>query len=131
MLIPPVELAQLHIQAEPVPIAEMLPNIPPELEQILTKLLSKEPSQRYRTADQLGRVLLTFGNAKSAPALSLTPEAFSAPASPRQPPPYLSLPPALRLTGLRLAWVCLRWWRVLGLVPFWLYVYFVYNPPIR
>ena len=75
------ELAQLHIEAEPVPIAEMLPDISPVLEQILTKVLSKEPSQRYRTADQLGRVLLNFGNAKSSPALSLTPEAVTVPAS--------------------------------------------------
>ncbi len=58
------ELARLHIEAEPVPISELLPDISPVLEQILTKVLSKEPSQRYRTADQLGRVLLNFGNAK-------------------------------------------------------------------
>ncbi len=75
MRIPPAELARLHIEAEPVPISEMLPDISPVLEQIQTKVLSKEPSQRYRTADQLGRVLLNFGNAKASPALSLTPEA--------------------------------------------------------
>jgi len=37
------------------------PLIPSALEQIILKVLSKEPSQRYRTADQLGRVLLSFG----------------------------------------------------------------------
>ena len=92
------ELAHLHIEAEPVPISEMLPNISPILEQIQTKVLSKEPSQRYRTADQLGRVLLNFGNSKASPALTLGLAALVA---------------------------------VLGLVPFWLWVYFVYNPPIR
>jgi len=126
-----VELAQLHIEAEPVPIVEMLPDIPPVLEQILTKVLSKEPSQRYRTADQLGRVLMTFGNAKSAPALSLTPEAVSVPAS----LPAASAGPA-PAPGPEIDWVSiglglLALVAVLGLVPYWLWVYFVYNPPIR
>jgi len=125
------ELAELHIDTEPVPISEMLPHISPVLEQIVTKVLSKEPSQRYRTADQLGRVLLNFGNAKSSPALSLTPEAASAPAS---------LPAASAIPepapGPEIDWVSvglglLALVAVLGLVPFWLWVYFVYNPPIR
>jgi eukaryotic-like serine/threonine-protein kinase len=125
------ELAKLHIQADPVPIAEMLPNIPPVLEQIQTKLLSKEPSQRYRTADQLGRVLLTFGNAKAAPALALTPEAVAPLAS---PPPASAVPELV--PGPEIDWVSiglglLALVAVLGLVPFWLWVYFVYNPPIR
>ncbi len=68
------QLAHLHIEFEPVPISKVLPDISPVLEQIVMKVLSKEPAQRYRTADQLGRVLLNFGNAKSSPALTLTPE---------------------------------------------------------
>ena len=122
------ELAHLHIKAEPVPIAEIIPNISPVLEQILTKVLSKVPSQRYRTADQLGRVLLNFGNAKSSPAFSLTPEAVSA---------TTSFPVDGKSSlGLEIDWVSvglglLALVAVLGLVPFWLWVYFVYNPPIR
>ena len=53
----------------------MVPEISPELEQILLKVLAKEPSQRYRTADQLGRVLMNFGANRSDPLLPLTPEA--------------------------------------------------------
>jgi serine/threonine protein kinase len=125
------ELAHMHIEAEPVPIAEMLPDISPVLEQILTKVLSKEPSQRYRTADQLGRLLLNFGNAKSSPALALTPEAMNLPTS---------FPGATTVTtsaaGQEIDWVSiglglLALVAVLGLVPFWVWVYFVYNPPIR
>ena len=125
------ELAHLHIEAEPVPIAEMLPDISPVLEQILTKVLSKEPSQRYRTADQLGRLLLNFGNAKSSPALALTPEAMSVP---------VSFPGATTVSASaadqEIDWVSiglglLALVAVLGLVPFWVWVYFVYNPPIR
>jgi serine/threonine-protein kinase len=127
------ELAHLHIEAQPVPVAEMLPNISPVLEQILNKVLSKEPSQRYRTADQLGRVLLNFGNAKAAPALSLTPEAATVPSSPQaaslETVPMSSPAPEIDWASIGLGLLALV--AVLGLVPFWLWVYFVYNPPIR
>jgi eukaryotic-like serine/threonine-protein kinase len=124
------EYARLHIQADPVPVAEMVPNLSPVLEQIQSKVLSKEPSQRYRTADQLGRVLLNFGNAKASPALTLTPEAHSAtspvPASKTEP---LAPGPEIDWASVGLGLLALV--AVLGLVPFWLWVYFVYNPPIR
>jgi len=127
------ELAHLHIEVQPVPVAEMLPEIPPVLEQILNKVLSKEPSQRYRTADQLGRVLLNFGNAKSAPALSLTPEAVPAlaPASPSAADGEPAPAPVTEIDWLSIGLGLLALVAVLGLVPFWLWVYFVYNPPIR
>ncbi len=125
------ELAHLHIEAEPAPVAEMIPNISPVLEQILTKVLSKEPSQRYRTADQLGRVLLNFGNARSAPALTLTPEAAPIPATAPTPvaAPVPAPDPEIDWISIGLGLLALV--AVLGLVPFWLWVYFVYNPPIR
>ena len=127
------ELAHLHIEAQPVPVAEMLPNIAPVLEQILNKVLSKQPSQRYRTADQLGRVLLNFGNAKTAPALSLTPEAATMPSSSQaaslETVPLTAPVPEIDWVSVGLGLLALV--AVLGLVPFWLWVYFVYNPPIR
>jgi serine/threonine protein kinase len=125
------ELAHLHLEAEPVPISELLPGISPVLEQIQMKVLSKEPSQRYRTADQLGRVLLNFGNAKSSPALTLTPE--TAPEITNIPkaryPSALASNPEIDWLSVGLGLAALV--AVLGLVPFWLWVYFVYNPPIR
>ena len=51
------ELAQMHREATPIPPKEINPFIPESLEQVILKVLSKEPSARYRTADQLGRVL--------------------------------------------------------------------------
>jgi serine/threonine-protein kinase len=62
------ELARLHISARPIPIREYIPDIPTALEEIIMKVLSKEPSARYRTADQLGRVLLKFGTLPDSPA---------------------------------------------------------------
>jgi serine/threonine-protein kinase len=52
-----VELAELHQTAPPPSLRPLNPNVPPQLEQVIVKVLSKEPSARYRTADQLGRVL--------------------------------------------------------------------------
>jgi len=61
------ELARLHISARPIPIHEYVPDIPSALEEIVMKVLSKEPSARYRTADQLGRVLMKFGTQRDTP----------------------------------------------------------------
>jgi serine/threonine-protein kinase len=67
-------LATMHRETYPKPPSELNPLITPELEQIMMKILAKEPSARYRTADQLGRVLMTFGQARKSPAVALTPE---------------------------------------------------------
>lgn len=56
----PEELARLHREMPPPSPRKLNLAIPLTLEQILLKVLSKEPSARYRTADQLGRVLVTF-----------------------------------------------------------------------
>lgn len=64
----PEDLARLHREVPPPSPRRLNPAIPPQLEQILLKVLSKEPSARYRTADQLGRVLVTFTQQSSAVA---------------------------------------------------------------
>jgi serine/threonine-protein kinase len=53
------ELAYKHLHEAPIPPSRLNPQITPEMEAIILKVLSKEPTQRYRTADQLGRVLQT------------------------------------------------------------------------
>jgi serine/threonine-protein kinase len=138
------ELARMHLQDQPIPISEYIPDVPPALEQIVTKVLAKEPSARYRTADQLGRVLLRFGTERPtptpSPALSLTPEAVTTYRQPEPAPsfamaeddqaPALSDPqyasPELDWTTIGLALLALI--TVGGLIPFWIYIYFVYNP---
>ncbi|MEK6223187.1 MAG: protein kinase [Chloroflexota bacterium] len=54
------EYARQHQLATPINPSEINPFLSQTLEKIILKVLSKEPSARYRTADQLGRVLLTF-----------------------------------------------------------------------
>ncbi len=54
------ELAQQHLVAQPIPPSTLGVELPQALEMILMKILSKEPSARYRTADQLGHLLLAI-----------------------------------------------------------------------
>jgi len=131
------ELARMHLDEYPHPIREYLPDIPQPLEQIVEKVLSKEPSARYRTADQLGRVLMRFGTQtqpEPAPELSLTPEA-SPNYEPEPEPIYYKAPepaaPPTDIDWLSVALGLLALIAVGGLIPFWMWVYFVYNPPIR
>ena len=53
----PEELARMHRESRPASPRRFNAQISPTLEQIMLKVLSKEQSQRYRSADQLGRVL--------------------------------------------------------------------------
>ncbi len=50
-------LALMHMREEPPPLAVRNPQVPPQLEWIIRKVLAKEPAARYRTADQLAHVL--------------------------------------------------------------------------
>lgn len=145
------ELARLHVSARPIPIREYIPEIPTALEEIITKVLSKEPAARYRTADQLGRVLLRFGTQPDLPAPELeTAERIPTKETPPPPPPRLEpakpryippepTPPADE-PGLASAFDEIDWVSVGlgllavvavgGLIPFWMMVYFAYNPPL-
>ncbi len=122
------DLALQHVNAEPPRISEMLPDAPPALEQILLKVMAKEPSQRYRTADQLGRVLMNFGNSRSAPSLALTPEAAPVIEIDTRPTPKVEAPVQIDWVSVGLGLLALV--AVLGLIPFWMWVYFTIVPPV-
>lgn len=59
-------MALKHLQTPPPLITEFNPAVPPQLEQIIDKILAKEPSGRYRTAGQLGRILSTYRQRSAA-----------------------------------------------------------------
>jgi eukaryotic-like serine/threonine-protein kinase len=136
------ELARLHLEHPPIPPREYIPDIPTVLEEIILKVLSKEPAARYRTADQLGRVLLRFGTQREASAvsaLSLTPEAVTtykeSDSQPSKPQPAFNIPeieipevylPEIDWTSIGLGLMALI--AVLGLIPFWIYIFILYNP---
>jgi serine/threonine protein kinase len=46
----PMELVHCHIAQEPVPIHEFNPDIPLAVSNIITKLLAKNPEERYQSA---------------------------------------------------------------------------------
>lgn len=158
------ELARLHISARPIPIREYIPDIPSALEEIIMKVLSKEPAARYRTADQLGRVLLKFGTqrdepvpvtapASAVPVVVLAPEIAerlpakdrsssprtdSAPVSYTEPEsaPQDSPEPDTGGAFEEIDWVTVGLALVAliavgGLIPFWMMIYFAYNPPVQ
>lgn len=54
------ELAMSHIRS-PIPkVTDINPAVPESLSQIVYKVMSKEPSNRYRMADQLGHILISY-----------------------------------------------------------------------
>ncbi len=155
------ELSRQHQLSEPEPPRTIVPDLPESLDHIVMKVLSKEPSARYRTADQLGRVLMTFseqsgpltpvnkpasgnyGRPPSQPARVPRPTAGPTPARPTSnaaprppvPKPVEDAKPddepeifQVDWLGVLLGLVALI--AVGGLVPFWVWVYFVYNPPV-
>lgn len=53
-------LALKHMHEPPPLLTELNPAVPPQLAQIVKKVLSKEPAGRYRTAGQLERILRSY-----------------------------------------------------------------------
>jgi len=53
----PLALAMQHIQAEPVPLKQLRPDLPDDLVEIVHKLLRKSPEERYASATELARDL--------------------------------------------------------------------------
>lgn len=53
-------LALKHLHEPPPRAADVNSLVPQQLDQILQKVMAKEPAARYRTADQLGRILSAY-----------------------------------------------------------------------
>ncbi|HIQ01795.1 MAG TPA: serine/threonine protein kinase, partial [Anaerolineales bacterium] len=74
----PAALALMHIREEPLPLSTRNPHVPPQLDWIVRKVLSKEPSARYRTAEQLALVLREYrGRGEQATGLYPLPPALA------------------------------------------------------
>jgi eukaryotic-like serine/threonine-protein kinase len=135
------ELARLHQTVEPRPPRSINPSIPPELELIILKLISKEPSGRYRTADQLGHVLEKLDQ-KPPIAPVFTPSSQTSPPITTPLPNHIPVQAEQLMTNARptpekAATTGIDWVSILlgllaviavgGLIPFWLWVYFAFT----
>jgi len=94
------ELALAHFSQEPPSILNYNPALPPELDRIIRKVLSKEPAARYRTADQLGRILQKYREEANQPTTSgfaihpsSAPAIHDTPPEPQPPHGSTPLPP--------------------------------------
>lgn len=63
-------MALKHLQEPAPPVTRFNPATPGQIERIVAKLLTKEPTSRYRTAGQLGRVLSTYRERSNSPNLN-------------------------------------------------------------
>lgn len=115
-----LEVARMHRFSTPVPPRELNPAISPTLEKIILKVLSKEPTARYRTADHLGRILINFTQPKQKAEMTKRLKI------PQVPTPDKRTQNA---TTTKIEWntvllSLLALIAVGGLLPFWLWVYY-------
>lgn len=127
------EILDQQTNNSPRPIAEIVKGFPADLDLVISKTLSKEISQRYRTADQLSNVL-TLIKRRLGSAITSDIQPLKRPALvPPQLPVIVSYedkPNASKsgidwkLIGLELLCLLL----VGGLIPFGIFVWFTIKP---
>ncbi len=137
----PTALALKHIQEEPVPLRSLNPRIPPGLEQLVRRALSKDPAARYHNADQLGMAVSAYiqqgveqtqaqavvGAGYTAPTLT-PPPAVSVATKEAESTQPIDIPtgPDYKLWAL----IGLAAMAVIGLIPLWIFVYKIYMQPV-
>ena len=126
------QLALAHMRDEPPPLTSLNPAVPPYLEQIVRKVMSKEPAARYRSADQLATILLEYRHVADQ-ATGLQPVTHT-------PIEHTVTRPVIRETQVRqpesegfdwLGWLLggLAAIALIGLIPLWLIVLRTYTSP--
>ncbi|MGD8997272.1 MAG: Stk1 family PASTA domain-containing Ser/Thr kinase, partial [Anaerolineae bacterium] len=124
----PTALAMKHLREEPTPLTVRNPQVPPRLEWIVRKLLSKEPAARYRTAEQLAHVLAEYRLEVEQPTgwqqpVSAAP--MSASYEDQSPDSEPVTVQAVSFGSEALTWVLavIAFVAVVGLIPLWWMVY--------
>ena len=54
----PADTVAAILEKEPVPLSRLSPEVPAEVQSVVTRLLAKDPGQRYQTVSELGKGLL-------------------------------------------------------------------------
>lgn len=122
-------LISLHLNA-PIPSMRSIdPGLPQDLDQVVRKLLSKHPTARFRTADQLGAVLRSLSEDQAffprpeAGGL-ITAEGPALGLGTRLSRPWLGTAGEINWVAVLLG--LLAFLAVGGLIPLWLYVCLLY-----
>ncbi|GAC1468517.1 MAG: hypothetical protein NVSMB9_11270 [Isosphaeraceae bacterium] len=103
----PLLLAMRHVKDLPASLAVHRPDIPPDLDRLVLKLMAKSPSDRYSTAAEMLRDLATIREAINAPTTvptlsDITAQFATIPAGTGPPGSAPPLPlPSLSLSALR------------------------------
>jgi serine/threonine-protein kinase len=118
----PARLAEMHLQSTPPSPRGLNPEIPTALEQIILKVLSKEPAGRYRTADQLGHVLANFGGNPPTPPAAILPEVRPRPATPESETVRIDAATPPQIDWIAVGLGLLAFVAVGGLIPLWLFI---------
>jgi serine/threonine-protein kinase len=131
----------MHSEDTPDPL-KYAPDLPDELVVILMKVLSKAPSARYRTADQLGHILANLLEKRSITRATTPPPHPQTQAENLVFAKHPSTPPAItqedysspprQTVDWKLIWLeLLTLLLVGGLIPFWLFIWFKLSMLIR
>jgi serine/threonine-protein kinase len=82
----PLSVAMMHVMENPEPPVRIAPEVPPALNELTLKLLSKDPEERYGSSEELTRELEPLANGSKS-TTAVTALAGEEPASRIQPAP--------------------------------------------
>lgn len=69
-------LMHAHVQEQPRRPRELVPSLPAGLERVILKAIEKEPSRRYRSAEEFRNALLKYGAPEHAHEIALPANAY-------------------------------------------------------
>jgi serine/threonine-protein kinase len=129
------DLAMQHLRDEPPPLTALNPTVPIHIEQIINKALSKEPANRYRTADLFGRAMLDYRRMTNQATGYQRPVAVAAATGSTTLAASAARPQeaATASTGTDwLGWILgtLAFVAVVGLIPLFVLVWRAYSQPV-
>lgn len=81
----PISIALKHVNEEPVPPRDLEPEIPGSLDLVILKALTKNPANRYATAEEFRQDLVRVVRGENVIAAPLTPREVEAEAADRPP----------------------------------------------